>query len=1004
MKSHWRVTLSAVLYVVMAVSPSVCKEPTAAELPSGVKAVWDLSKAYHATTPTRERICINGLWKWQPALQKSNEPPRENWGYFKVPGCWPGITDFVQKDSQTVFSHPSWKKEKIGGISAAWYQREISVPKDWSGRRITLYAEYLNSHAQVYVDGKKVGEIAFPSGEVDLTSACSPSGKHVLSMLVAAVAQQGLPQYSYDNPTGRTRDSVPRRGLCGDVYLQGAPSGARIADVKVDPSVRNQTIAFDTGLQDLAPGVQYVLHAVITEKGKKVAEFTSKPFAAAEVKDGRIKVTEKWKAEKLWDIHTPQNTYEAAVSLLAADNKVLDAAIPVRFGFRELWIDGRDFYLNGTRIYLSSVAFHLAQVGASAANYAAAKECLSRLKSAGINMVYMSHFGCEPGAHMTFAEIFRAADDVGMLVSVTQPHFSRYNWKDPDADQKNGYAHLAEFYVRAAENHPAVVFYATSHNSNYHGDMDPDMIDGLIDPRTGTALDREKTALRAEAILHRLDPTRIVYHHAGGNIGAMYTVNFYPNMVPIQEMDDWFEHWATVGVKPLFPCEYGTPYTWDWSMYRGHYKGKTVWGSAQVPWEYCNAEWNSQFLGDRAFNILDAEKENLRWEAKQFRDGKTWFRWDYPHHLGSDKLTDAYPVFAEYFSNWRALRTWGMSANSPSELSHFWTLRSGVKNDRKDLKVDWENLQRPGLSPDYLADRFEHFEVAYERSDWIPTEAAKALLRNNGPLLAYIGGKPARFTSKDHNFLAGETVEKQLIVINNCREPVNCECRWSLGLSPAVSGQTTVGLPTGQQERIPLRFDLPAGLAPGKYELTATVKFSKGETQTNWFAIDVLPPPAATRPAVRIALWDPKGETGKLLESLGVKCQPVGADANPAGYDVLIVGKQALTPGGPGPNLTAVRNGLKVILFEQDCKNVGTTLRLPRGRVRPAQRLHSHHRSSGSGRSRCAEPPRLARRSDLAAAAARSRRRFMPSIARCGATSSCRGCGDAAAAAMWPAC
>ncbi len=137
------------------------------------------------------------------------------------------------------------------------------------------------------------------------------------------------------------------------------------------------------------------------------------------------------------------------------------------------------------------------------------------------------------------------------------------------------------------------------------------------------------------------------------------------------------------------------------------------------------------------------------------------------------------------------------------------------------------------------------------------------------PLLAYIGGKPAHFTSKDHNFLAGETVEKQLIVINNCRETVNCECSWSLGLSPAVSGKKTVSLPTGQQERIPLRFDLPAGLAPGKYELTATVKFSNGETQKDSFAIHVLPPPRPLKPAAKIALLDPKGETGKLLEGPG---------------------------------------------------------------------------------------------------------------------------------------
>ena len=57
--------------------------------------------------------------------------------------------------------------------------------------------------------------------------------------------------------------------------------------------------------------------------------------------------------------------------------------------------------------------------------------------------------------------------------------------------------------------------------------------------------------------------------------------------------------------------------------------------------------------------------------------------------------------------------------------------------------MDWEHLQRPGLSPDYLEDRFEQMDMAFERSDWAPTAAGQALLRNNRPLLVYLGGKPA---------------------------------------------------------------------------------------------------------------------------------------------------------------------------------------------------------------------------------------------------------------------
>ena len=151
------------------------------------------------------------------------------------------------------------------------------------------------------------------------------------------------------------------------------------------------------------------------------------------------------------------------------------------------------------------------------------------------------------------------------------------------------------------------------------------------------------------------------------------------------------------------------------------------------------------------------EKTNLRWEAGQVRAGKLWHRWDYPHSLGSRDISERHPVMAKYITdNWRAFRTWGLSANSPWEHRLLYTLRDGVDKSRKQLPVDFGKLQRPGLSPDYVEDRYERMDLAFERSDWVPTPSGRAILRNNAPLLAYIAGKTADFTSKDHNFLPGE--------------------------------------------------------------------------------------------------------------------------------------------------------------------------------------------------------------------------------------------------------
>src|SRR5262249_9594090 len=147
-----------------AAAGSARASPSEAPLPPGVKAVWDLGKAHREKTATRERVCLNGLWRWQPARDDQDSVPAGRWGFLKVPGFWPGLVNDIQEDCQTLHVHPGWKAVDLRRLTAAWHQRELTVPADWAGRRIAVYAEYVNSFAVVYVDGKRAGEIRFPAG------------------------------------------------------------------------------------------------------------------------------------------------------------------------------------------------------------------------------------------------------------------------------------------------------------------------------------------------------------------------------------------------------------------------------------------------------------------------------------------------------------------------------------------------------------------------------------------------------------------------------------------------------------------------------------------------------------------------------------------------------------------------------------------------------------------------------------------------------------------------
>jgi hypothetical protein len=890
------------------------------DLPAGVQAVWDLGQAQRDATSTRERICINGLWQWQPTAGAGVSLPKRGWGYFKVPGPWPTGNDWIHKDSQTVFTHDSWKGADLRKVTAAWYQRDIEIPKTWGSRRIVLEIGTLNSQAVIYMDGKQAGEIRFPGGEAELSVG---PGKHVLSLLVRALPLKSVMLSFGDTNVPKMVDSeVERKGLCGDVYLSSGPKGPRVEGWRVETSVRKGEIRIDAGLEGLSPGARYTLSAWVRESADQIKAFSSPAFTAAEVKDGRVTFSAGWKPERLWDLNSAGNQYQVSLTLNKEGGAVLDAAQPQTFGFREFWIQGRDFYLNGSRIFISAVPDISDQLGAASANYAAAKETFERLKSLGVNAVFTYNYGCQPGMHLAFDEILRAADDIGMLVFFSLPHFSDYEWEAADADANNGYRKHAAWYVSQAQNHPCVVMYSMSHNATgYDETMNPEMMDGIKDPRDDPwSLRNSRRALRAEAIAQSLDSSRVVYHHSSGNLGSMITSNFYTNMVPVQEQSDWFEPWSGHGTKPLFLCEFGTPLAWDWTMYRGWYKGNREFGSGEVPWELCMAEWNAQFLGDRAFDLNEASKKDLRWEAQQFREGKVWHRWDYPHQIGVVVSDEQEEVLAQYMTrNLRALRTWDVSGYCVWDHFRFWARKEGIDTSRKELPVDWAKLQRPGYSPDFLGESFESFEMGFERADWAPTEGAKAILKNNQPLLAYIAGAPGHFTDLDHNFLPGAVLHKQLIIVNNSRRTVACDWSWSLRIPRPVSGKGQIEVKTGDQSRVPLSLTLPADLKPGTYTLAAALRFSSGESQEDTFSIHVLARPQAQASKGSVALFDPKGETKKLLSSLGLArfAVPVAAGADLRPYSVLLIGKSALTAQGPGLDLSRVNDGLKVVVFEQ---------------------------------------------------------------------------------------
>ena len=201
-------------------------------------------------------------------------------------------------------------------------------------------------------------------------------------------------------------------------------------------------------------------------------------------------------------------------------------------------------------------------------------------------------------------------------------------------------------------------------------------------------------------------------------------------------------------------------------------------------------------------------------------------------------------------------------------------------------------------------------------------------------------------------------------------------CEWSLGLPGSGRKRRCTRGDRDSRNAFPCDSIFPPTLRSGHLRTSSmTVQVRHGRDPERFVRAPrhAAVPEAPAKLNARIALFDPKGETRSLSESDGCRLHNRWTPRPTFGYDLLIVGKAALTVDGPAPESSRVRDGLKVIVFEQTSDGPGEAARLPRGGVRAEAGLPARAGPSAPGRARPGAPARLARRGHAPAAAARLR-------------------------------
>jgi len=371
---------------------------------------------------------------------------------------------------------------------------------------------------------------------------------------------------------------------------------------------------------------------------------------------------------------------------------------------------------------------------------------------------------------------------------------------------------------------------------------------------------------RSYLVSRRIDPTRLYYFHGGPRGGDIGSANFYPNHTPIQEVEDWPCEWSEKGDRPFMTFE-------------------GLLAQFSVDYEKSGivylTEYLARLVGDAAYAA----------ETADYRDYITYQR---PRQAFWDLVIKPdYNRFADPMGAWALMRG-----------GRVWRWLGVPFNQ-------WAGLIG---SPGYKKDQAE-------------TAFLKAAGDLRKQVMAWIGGPENDFSLKDHNFYAGQIVEKTLVGIHDSPETATWDVRWQLMERPtgavAAQGRLTEKLGPFSRAKTPFRFRLPEVKAPTDFDLTLAVhdKDAGGPVAADSLAITVYPRPAiAAAPAAEpFFVFDPEGETTACLTSLGVRVAPWNRGSAAPGR-VLVIGRRALRGLKTMPfGARDVDAGLRVIIFEQHC-------------------------------------------------------------------------------------
>ncbi len=285
---------------------------------------------------------------------------REPW--INLNGPWTYTFDFGKSGAQRGFANsagfdgvitvPFCPESPLSSVNhkdfieMMWYQRELTIPADWTGKRVLLHFGAVDYESEVFIDGKSVGRHwgGTVSFNYDITAFVTPGHTHNLVIYIRDEVRSGEQPGGKQCPDFKSRGCHYTRttGIWQTVWLEAvAACGLRYCQIV--PDVDNARFIITPRFYALKAGSRF---RATLKDGETVVSQTEATAANG------VPVILPIASPKLWSPSSPF-LYDLVFEVLDGD-AVVDT-VQSYAGLRKVHIEGNRLFLNNEPFYLRLV-------------------------------------------------------------------------------------------------------------------------------------------------------------------------------------------------------------------------------------------------------------------------------------------------------------------------------------------------------------------------------------------------------------------------------------------------------------------------------------------------------------------------------------------------------------------------------------------------------------------------------------------------------------------------